>query len=111
MQVQHTDEEPIQFDHYDPDALHETIYIQHNLTVHEEPNEKEDASNNVIIDDLADDPPCTRQSNILHTLYIRGHHNCINTITTTQKFNALHPIIKVNATDLFVYRLRNMQDF
>ncbi|MFM7983521.1 MAG: hypothetical protein ACKPKO_29765, partial [Candidatus Fonsibacter sp.] len=47
---------------------------------------------------------------MLHTLYIRGRHNYISTITATQKFNALHPIIRVNATELFVYRLRNMKD-
>ena len=64
----------------------------------------------IITDDFADGPDCTRKSQMLHTLYIRGRHNYISTITATQKFNALHPIIRVNATELFVYRLRNMND-
>ena len=34
----------------------------------------------------------------------------ISTITATQKFTAIHPIIRVNATELFVYRLRNYRD-
>ena len=34
----------------------------------------------------------------------------ISTITATQKFNAIHPIIRVNATELYVYRLRNTKD-
>ena len=34
----------------------------------------------------------------------------INKITTTQKFNAIHPIIRVNATELYLYKLRNMKD-
>ena len=34
----------------------------------------------------------------------------INTITAIQKFNAIHPIIRVNATELYVYRFRNMKD-
>ena len=34
----------------------------------------------------------------------------ISTITSTQKFNAIHPIIRVNATELYVYRLRNTKD-
>ena len=34
----------------------------------------------------------------------------ISTLTATQKFNAIHPIIRVNATELYVYRLRNMRD-
>ena len=34
----------------------------------------------------------------------------ISTITATQEFSAIHPIIRVNATELFVYRLRNYKD-
>ena len=34
----------------------------------------------------------------------------ISTITATQKFSAIHPIIRVNATELYVYRLRNYKD-
>ena len=34
----------------------------------------------------------------------------INTITATQKFNAIHLIIRVNATELYVYTLSNTQD-
>ena len=31
MKVQSTDEEPIYFDHYDPDALHEILDTQHKI--------------------------------------------------------------------------------
>ena len=34
----------------------------------------------------------------------------ISTITATQKFNAIHPIIRVNATELYLYKQRNMKD-
>ena len=64
----------------------------------------------VIVDDFADDPSFTRQSKILHGLYTRGRHNMISTITATQKFSSIHPIIRVNATELYVYRLRNYKD-
>ena len=64
----------------------------------------------IIIDDFSDDPSFSRQSKLLHALYTRGRHNMISTITSTQKFNAIHPIIRVNATELFVYRLRNTKD-
>ena len=47
---------------------------------------------------------------MLHSLYVRGRHNMISRITTTQKFNAIHPIIRVNATELYVYRLKNTKD-
>ena len=64
----------------------------------------------MIIDDFADDPSFSRHSKLLHSLYTRGRHSMISTITATQKFNAIHPIIRVNATELYVYRLRNMKD-
>jgi zona occludens toxin (predicted ATPase) len=43
-------------------------------------------------------------------LYTRGRHNSISTITATQKFAAIAPIIRVNATELYIYRLRNYKD-
>ncbi len=47
---------------------------------------------------------------MLHSLYTRGRHNNISTIVSTQKFAAVHPIIRVNATSLVVYRLRNPRE-
>ena len=64
----------------------------------------------VIIDDFADSVEFTRQSKLLHGLYTRGRHHMISTITSTQQFNAIHPIIRVNATELYVYRLRSTKD-
>ena len=34
----------------------------------------------------------------------------ISTIVATQKFVAIHPTIRTNATELYVYRLRNQKD-
>ena len=59
----------------------------------------------IIIVDFADDPTVTRQSKMLHTLYSRVLHNMTRTIIA----NAICPIIRVNATEFFVYRLRNMK--
>ena len=64
----------------------------------------------IIIDDFADDPRFVRSSKLLHSLYTRGRHSYISVITATQVFNALHPIIRKNATDLYVYKLRNNKD-
>jgi hypothetical protein len=52
----------------------------------------------------------SRHSKILHALYTRGRHNSISTITATQKFAAIAPIIRVNASELYIYRLRNYRD-
>ena len=43
-------------------------------------------------------------------MFTRGRHSQISTIVATQKFTALHPIIRVNASELFVFRLRNYSD-
>ena len=64
----------------------------------------------VVIDDFADDPAFTRSSKLLHQLYIRGRHQFISTITSTQVYKVISPIIRKNITHLFVYRLRNYAD-
>ena len=111
MKVQHTDKEPIYFDHYDPEALANILDIQHKITMHMKSQGRTKMFQIlVIVDDFADDPSFTRQSKILHGLYTRGRHNFISTITATQKFASIHPIIRVNATSLFIYRLRNYKD-
>ena len=64
----------------------------------------------IIIDDWADSPSFVRNNKLLHSLYTRGRHSAISVITATQVCNALHPIIRKNATDLYIYRLRNYRD-
>ncbi len=64
----------------------------------------------IVIDDFADDAVFTRQCKLLRSLYTRGRHNSISTIVSTQKFAAIHPIIRVNATSLVVYRFRNNRE-
>ena len=111
MEVKNTPEEPIYFDHYDPEALASILETQHKITNFlKKRGDKKLFQILIIIDDFADDPSFTRQSKLLHALYTRGRHNMISTITATQKFTAIHPIIRVNATELFVYRLRNYKD-
>jgi hypothetical protein len=64
----------------------------------------------IIIDDFADNPQFSRNSKILHALYTRGRHSFISTITATQVLVALSPIIRKNATEIYVYKLRNYKD-
>jgi hypothetical protein len=111
MKVKHTPEEPLYFDHYDPEALTTILENQHKITnFMKKRGDKKLFQILIIVDDFADDPSFTRHSKLLHALYTRGRHNMISTITATQKFSAIHPIIRVNATSLFVYRLRNYRD-
>ena len=64
----------------------------------------------IVIDDFADEPSFTRQSKLLHQLYVGGRHNSISAITSTQKYNVIAPIVRINATQLYVFRLRNYKD-
>ena len=64
----------------------------------------------IVIDDFADDPVFSRHSKLLHALFTRGRHSMILTIVSTQKYRAISNIIRVNATNLYVFRLRNAGD-
>ena len=64
----------------------------------------------IIINDFADSVEVGRNSKLLHSLFTRGRHSQISTIVSTQTFCALAPIIRVNASELYVFRLRNYQD-
>ena len=102
MKAQHTDDDPIFVSHYDSDALHEMLDTQHKKTEHSKNNTiKKYFQLSLIINEFADDPSCTRQSKMLHALYLRGRHNMISTITI-QKFNAIHRVIRVHATTLIL---------
>ena len=47
---------------------------------------------------------------MLNQLYIRGRHNAVSIITSSQKYRAVGNIIRINSTELIVFRLRNAQD-
>ena len=105
------DKERVYFDTYDPEALAHIVKTQHKVVDYM----KEHKHNTIfqiliIIDDFADSPDFTRNSKLLHQLYIRGRHQMISTITATQVFKAISPIVRKNITDLYIYRLRNQAD-
>ena len=105
------DKEDIYFDHYDPEALEHIIKTQHKVIEYmKEQKHTKLYQILIILDDFADSPEFTRQSKLLHQLYIRGRHQMISTITATQVYKAISPIIRKHITDLFVYKLRNQAD-
>ena len=105
------DEPSLYYDTYDPESLQAIIDTQRKIVEHQ----KTKRSNKlfsilIIVDDFADDPSFSRNSKLLHSLYVRGRHSQISTLVSTQKFAALSPLIRVNACSLYVFRLRNYQD-
>jgi len=63
-----------------------------------------------LVDDFSDDPSFTRNSKLLHQLYIRGRHAMITTVTSVQKVVTVAPLIRTQATHTFTFRLRSFQD-
>ena len=59
---------------------------------------------------MADNPKICRNSQLLNSLYIRGRHNQISTITSVQKLRSLSTIIRVNTTEIYINRLRNYKE-
>ncbi len=105
------DKEHIYFDQYDPEALEHIIKTQHKVIEYmKEHKHTKLYGVLIVLDDWADSPEFTRQSKLLHQLYIRGRHQQISTITSTQVYKAISPIVRKNITDLFVFRLRNQAD-
>ena len=111
MKAVETEDDKFYFSEYDPVALDNIIETQHKITNYMKKHKYKTLFQIlIVIDDFADDPSFTRQSKLLHQLYVRGRHNSISTITSTQKYNVIAPIVRINATQLYVFRLRNYKD-
>ena len=111
MKVRETDDEVLYHDHYTVEALEKIIDTQAKVILQVKKHKHSHLlSVLVIVDDFADDPSFSRHSPLLHSLFTRDRHNSASTIISTQKITAVAPIIRVNATVLCVYRLRNTKD-
>ena len=109
--IKPSDREKCSFDSYDPAELEQVINIQKKVIDYQKEQKHKDLYQILIcIDDFADQPGFTRKSTLLHQLYIRGRHYMISTITSTQIYKGVSPIIFKNMTHLFIYRLRNYGD-
>jgi hypothetical protein len=98
------------YDEFDEELLKGLLARQLKLTAHLKDNKaKKGYSVCVCVDDFADMPSVVR-GGLLSTLYIRGRHANISTFVLTQRYRALDPTIRINATALFVFRLRNFRD-
>jgi len=106
------DEPPLFYDTNDQESLEQIINTQKKITEHlkSKKDTKKIYSILIVIDDMADDVKMSRNSVLLHSLFTRGRHSGISTIVSTQKFCCIANIIRVNATELFVFRLRNYRD-
>ena len=108
--IKPNDKETNYFDSYDPSELEQVI----NTTKSDKLLKKEKHTDLyqmlTVTDDFADDTDFTRKPKLSHQLYIRGRHYMISTITPTQVYKQISPIVRKNMTHSFIYRLRNYND-
>jgi hypothetical protein len=103
-----TTKEKCYFSEYNPEELEHVIATQKKLSEYQKKqNHNSIYQILIIVDDFADDQKFCRHSTLLHSLFTRGRHSFISVFCATQKFRAINNIIRVNATELFVFKLRN----
>ena len=103
--------EKVYFETYNSDELLNIIETQKRVIEYEKMKKHKKLHQIlIIVDDMADSAEFCRHSKLLHSLYIRGRHICCSVITSIQKYVCLSTIARVNATSIFVFRLRSWQD-
>ena len=103
--IKPNDRETYYFDSYDPAELEQVINTQKKIIDYQKEQKHTYLCQiPTVIDDFADDTNFTRKSQLLHQLYIRGRHYMISTITSTQVYKQISPIVRNNMTHLFIYR-------
>ena len=104
--------EPFLFDEYDASSLQKIIDTQHKVIDYQKKkkNMKKLYSCLMVIDDFAEDKMFMRCSKILHGLYTKSRHFGLSVITATQKYNALSPIVRLNTSSLYIFKLKNMAE-
>lgn len=106
-----TDKEPCFFEEFRAEDMENIIGTQHKITEYSKKHKfKKLFSILWIIDDISDDPRVSRHNKLLNSLYVRGRHNSISIITSVQKASTVPPIIRVNATHWFFFKVRNFKE-
>jgi len=105
-----TEKEKCLFDTFDTEELSNIVETQKKIAEHmKSQNYKKIYQILIIIDDWADDYKASHNP-VLNSLFTKGRHSFISVIVSSQKFRALSNIMRVNAVNLYVFRLRNVGD-
>ena len=99
------------YDEYNAEALEHIINTQHKVIEYQKKMKMNKLfSCLLIIDDFAEDKTFMRYSKILHGLYTKSRHFGLSVITASQKYNALAPIVRLNTSSLYIFKLKNMAE-
>ena len=99
--IKPNDREKCCFDSYDPSELEAVIKTQQKVIHYQKEQKHKDLYQRLtVIGDFADDTNFTRKSQLLHQFYTRGRHHMISTVTPTQVYKQISPIVRKNMTHL-----------
>ena len=105
-----TDKEPCFFEEFNAEDMEKIIDTQHKVIEYQKKHKMKKLFGILcILDDMSDDPRVSRHNKLLNSLYVRGRHNNVSIITSVQKVSTVPPIIRVNATHLFFFKVRNFK--
>ena len=108
---QDNDKEQFLFQSYNPSDLEKVISVQKEVVARcKQMKMKKCYQIVIVIDDFADRPDFTRQERLVWELFFRGRHAKISTIISTQKWKAISPAIRRQATALMIFRLRSQME-
>ena len=110
-EIKPREDENVYFDHYDPNDLQDIVELQYKVIEYQkEHGHKQLFHIAFFIGEFVEPQEFLRNSKLLHALYTKGRHANISTITSVQMYKSLAPIIRKNATAMFIFRLRNYGD-
>ena len=110
MKVDDTKED-LYFDGFNPADLQKILDTQTREVEFQKKNKENKLfSICICIDDHSDDPKFIRYSSMLHGLFTRGRHQAVSCILSLQKYSSTAPIIRLNASSLYIFKLKNMTE-
>ena len=102
------DREKTFFDTYNDRDLRDVIDLQVRVIQQaKKMNLKQMPQIAIVVDDFADDPSVLHANNAIGLLFIRGRHAFINAFVGCQKLTLMSPVLRTQATNLAIWRVRN----
>ena len=98
------------FDFFDDAAMTDIINTQNKIIDYlKQHNQTKVFNILIVVDDFSDDPRLRYNAN-LNSLFTRGRHSYISTIISSQSYHSISSIIRINVSDLIVFKLQNNKD-
>ena len=103
--------EKLYYEEYNAEELAQVIDTQTKIITYMKDHDmKKIYSILIVVDDHADDLNFVRHSKLLHGLATRGRHQAISFILSTQKYRSLANIIRLNASSLYIFKLKSQTE-